>query len=272
MVAERRRDMGGRSFPRAQGAPLQTALLAGVLAGVLAGLLGAFVTPAAAQEGRPFTLFGRVVDGVTGGPVSYARVRIAELERTVLADSLGHFHVRDLPAGTYTFETRRIGYRDHREPSPVRDGNVLFVALEPLAVELEGLDVVAPRAALKASLDARLAALGSPGTVREEEDLRADAAPNLRELISEGSRQYFYPCINESKTCLVVRGRRREIKFYVDDLVQPEGAAVLEIYDPSELYRVEVLGELGQIRIYTRAYATWMAATGEEPRPICVAC
>lgn len=237
---------------------------------LLVGLLAS--QPLSAQEGDSFTLFGRVTDGQSGAPVAFARIRIVELEEIAVADSLGNFHFLELAPGTYTFETQRIGYRDNREASTVGTGNILLVGLEPLAVELEGLEVVAPRSELDAGLDARLAALGSPGSVRREEDLVASASPNLRDLISEGSRQYFAPCINESKTCLVVRGRRREIKFYVDDLVQPEGAAVLETYDPSELFRVEVLGKIGQIRIYTRAYADWMARTGTDPRPICPAC
>lgn len=229
--------------------------------------------PAASQERDSFTLFGRVLDGRTGAAVPFARVRIAEVERIALADSLGHFHFRELPAGTYTFETQRIGYRDNREESTVSEGNVLFVGLEPMAVELDGLEVVAPREELKESLDERLDALGSPGRVTVEEELVQSTAPSVTELVNRGSQQYLWPCPNRSQDlCLLVRGRLRNFDVYVDDLLQAGGGSVLGLYDPNDLYRVEVLGELGQIRIYTRHYAMWMTRTGEDPPPICIVC
>lgn len=100
-------------------------------------------------------LVGRVVDSI-GQPLSDVRITVAgpdlQGERQVLTDRTGYFQALHLPIGTHTVRLSRIGYREVvYEGVRVRLGTTTMLGeleLEPVAVELDPLVVLADRAAL----------------------------------------------------------------------------------------------------------------------------
>jgi hypothetical protein len=83
---------------------------------------------AAAADERPVaqltgtaTLTG-TVRGLGGRPLPDARVSVVDAGGTVQTDSLGHFTLANLPAGTQLVEVRRIGYLLGQHPVDLRSG------------------------------------------------------------------------------------------------------------------------------------------------------
>ncbi len=63
-----------------------------------------------------FTLSGSVVNSVTGEPIGHALVRVAgSSQRTVFADSEGHFQIDGLPAGVVNVSAQKPGYFSQQE-------------------------------------------------------------------------------------------------------------------------------------------------------------
>ncbi|HET7550815.1 MAG TPA: carboxypeptidase regulatory-like domain-containing protein [Gemmatimonadaceae bacterium] len=59
-----------------------------------------------------------------GAPIAGVRVGIDGVERIAVTDSLGHFLLSDLPAGSQTVEFRRVGFAPLRQSTELRRGEV----------------------------------------------------------------------------------------------------------------------------------------------------
>ena len=66
----------------------------------------------AAQTG--ITLTGRLVNSLSGDPISGATVQIDELRRTTTSGADGTFAFQDVPAGTYHVSVHSQGYSARR--------------------------------------------------------------------------------------------------------------------------------------------------------------
>lgn len=75
--------------------------------GCLCGLC--CVASALAQQ-RPGTLIGTVTDANVEAPVAWVQIVLDEAGRSTASDETGQFKLVDVPAGTYTLKTSRIGY------------------------------------------------------------------------------------------------------------------------------------------------------------------
>lgn len=75
---------------------------------LLLSAIAALAAPIAAQQ--RYSVVGRVLDAVTGAPVSGAQVSIAGTEFGSLSDATGRYSVRaDVARGTYTLQVRFVG-------------------------------------------------------------------------------------------------------------------------------------------------------------------
>lgn len=95
------------------------------------------------RPGQGAALFGRVLDGSTGRPVSQARVRISGEGLWALTNQRGFFALEELPTGFQILEVEHLGYAPQRHPVILEPGMAGEVVL-PLAadpVELEGIRV-----------------------------------------------------------------------------------------------------------------------------------
>ena len=82
--------------------------------------------PLAAQTG---SLRG-TVRSTTDEPLSSPAVTLLGLGVRTLGDSSGSFSFRDVPAGTWRLEVRRLGYRTATVPFTVREGAATHVTVQ----------------------------------------------------------------------------------------------------------------------------------------------
>jgi hypothetical protein len=110
-------------------------------------LLSLIAAPSVAQQaGGEGAITGRVLDKVTGRPVSGADVTIAGVQGQLRTDLDGRFRSGQLAAGTYTVNVRQLGYRPSRLENVVVEGGratTIALTLEMAVVEMEELTVVA---------------------------------------------------------------------------------------------------------------------------------
>lgn len=222
-------------------------------------------------DGSPggFTLIGFVLDYRTERPVAGASVEIKNLRRRVVTDSAGRFVFPNLSDRPYTFETRRIGYAEHQETSRLREGDVLLVRLSPRPVVLEGITVLADR------FETRRKSVGTLSYASEQAVLLRSTASTLADFISEHHHVTRVACPGESgeeMSCLRFRGTAAHPTIYLDDTLVPGGAALLDAFDPDQMYRVEIFPLLHQVRLYTAPYVELLARSARTLPPICIVC
>lgn len=140
--------------------PVRLCLAAAVAAALAAGLLP---SRSAAQErgSRPAsadstaTLVGRVVSGMTGGPLEGARVVLTASGLGAITDSSGSFRVPRAPAGFVdTVEVRLIGYAEQAVPLRLQPGavNRAIFSLSETVLRVSDLEVEVERSPLRYSL------------------------------------------------------------------------------------------------------------------------
>lgn len=88
-------------------------------------------------------LQGQVRDQMSGTPVPFAVVRIADTPHQAVTDEDGRFLFQDIEPATYTLEVRNLGYVVTADAVEVPAGKDVFLGLRiaPQVMELEGLEV-----------------------------------------------------------------------------------------------------------------------------------
>lgn len=184
--------------PRMRQANFATGLFAVLVALVLA-VPAAAQTPAGARApgGR---LAGRVT-GHDAQPLVSARVSVPGLRLAALTDADGRFVLAGLPPGTHTIVVECVGYATKTVTGVVvPDGLVsLDVALEPQAIAVEAITVVASReagsdAALLADRIRATAVVDAIGSAQIARSPDGDAAAALRRVpgVSVVEGKYVY--------------------------------------------------------------------------------
>ena len=96
---------------------------------------------AAPQPAGVGQIEGTVRDSA-GSPVAHAEVIVVRRPWTAMSDSVGRYHLADIPAGTYTIRVSALGYRTHEMTVvPVTAGGVtpLDFSLQPSRNEAQEL-------------------------------------------------------------------------------------------------------------------------------------
>ena len=126
-------------------------------------LCGSWALPATLAAQWPGELAGRILDSLSGSPLSAVEITVEPGALTTWSDASGSFRLRGLESGAYRVAIRRLGYASVRRDTQVRSGSVtrLSVALVPLAIPLEGLTA---------------AVAGGGGTLLDRETLLASGA------------------------------------------------------------------------------------------------
>ncbi|HKJ03483.1 MAG TPA: carboxypeptidase-like regulatory domain-containing protein, partial [Longimicrobiales bacterium] len=122
-----------RMRARASGPSTLSLLLALATVAVPSPARARRVEPRSRQED---SVTGRVVDAA-GAPVKDARIVVVELDRVVVSDAQGDFALEGVPAGTYTVEVRRVGYRtlETRVSVPSADAVRFVLDVSPFALD-----------------------------------------------------------------------------------------------------------------------------------------
>ncbi|MEO7458228.1 MAG: TonB-dependent receptor [Gemmatimonadaceae bacterium] len=95
------------------------------------------------------TLSG-IVRGVEGRPIADAQVRLADAAPVALSDSLGHFQLSGLPAGSQLLEVKRIGYLAMGQNVELRNGEATYRDVRlARVVSLDTMHVISTRLDLR---------------------------------------------------------------------------------------------------------------------------
>jgi carboxypeptidase family protein len=89
---------------------------------VASAIIGAGLLAGEVAAQRDATVSGRVTADSGGLPISYAGIRIPELERIGQADSVGAYRIERLPPGTYVVIAEAPGFRARRAVMTLRAG------------------------------------------------------------------------------------------------------------------------------------------------------
>lgn len=219
------------------------------------------------------TLQGRVVSGMSGGPLADATVEVEEIRKGAITDAEGRFTISDLPAGELLVSVRHVGFEQKTVPLEVEAGTVTdaTLLLSETVLRVEEIDVTVERPAPVARLEAferrRSMGLGhfiGPEEVEEQQPERpSDLLRNVPGLrvspASYGSSTV--EMVRQSPPCrptLFIDGL--EVPGGQIDDLSPMSVLAVEIYRGSSEIPVayaRTAGRCGVILVWTR--------TGERP-------
>ena len=113
------------------------------------------------------TVKGVVIDGKSGEHIEFATVALYKAADHALfsggiTDAKGAFEIKNVPAGSYTFEIAYVGYTTVSQPVEVADADVNIgrIKLQPDVKQLATVDVVYDRAAVDYRIDKRVVNVG----------------------------------------------------------------------------------------------------------------
>ena len=113
-----------------------------------------------------------------GTPIAEVEVSVLELRRSTTTDSLGHYTIAGVPAGTYTLTLQRIGYAPVvRRVVSSGDDLTADVTMRETVVELIGIQVTASANATSALNSPQ------PTSVVAGDELRTAQSPTLGETL-----------------------------------------------------------------------------------------
>ena len=250
------------------GGPLPRALrplIAGcVLCSSLAGATPVLCAQAPPPDStRAFTFRGNVRDYVTEGPIPGAVVAFAELNRSVVTDANGYFELTGLMPGRYTIVTEGLGYETNREPSDIPFGAIMVVRLNPLPIELPGVEVNVER--LLRRIEVRRLATPMSSTAFANEILEATVDNDVAEFVGERTSLEIMQD-NFGQPLVRFRGRITRLRVCLDEV--PVDAGFLQNLQPQQLSRIEVFESLRMVRMYTKRFIDEAAERGFELLPI----
>ena len=255
--------------------PVVTAPRAG--AGALAVVLQAMVfvcvwtvgaAQAAAQDtipppppdslGPPFTLTGRVLDALSGGPVIAAVIMVPELARQTQSNLDGRFLFAGFPPGTWEIVIEQLGYHTSQSAVTVSEGNGLEIRLRPDPVALEGLRIRSPSMQLLARRRLRSAYKVDHISPQEiEQAINPDPTAIFRWhsdfpvsncLVGEDSDEYSCP-----------------VSVFLDEGRLLGSLLELQVYPAEAIHSMDWIPGLGQLRGYTRHFVEML---DERPMPL----
>lgn len=216
-----------------------------------------------------FDIGGFVLEAGSDRAVQGALIRVPDLGVQVVSDSSGVFVLRDVEPRPYEIEVSVMGYADLSQEVALTPDGVLDIRLLPQPAVLEGLTVAVNR------LESRIRAVPYLIRVAEGAELQVTGARNAAEFLTHNMRAVPTPCgvrVIGYPNCLLVRGRARPFRLYVDENPMPAGLEWLDTYRVHELERIEFIPQLGQVRLYTKGYIERLAERGRTLEPICIVC
>lgn len=200
------------------------------------------------------TLRGLVVDAETRRPLQGVLVTAPLAGRTVLTDSLGAFSLTLIEDRGYELLAEVMGYHTLRFTLGTDAGQTLAtVLLPPNPTMLAGLDTLERR------LDHRRRQRGGRYRLIGHESLWLSDEASAFTLVRR-SVPMARVCRRQPENLCVPSGtRERMIRICVDDVRPPAGASVLESYEPSDLWLVEIRGNGRSVRVYSRWFVDRVA-------------
>lgn len=220
--------------------------------------------PAASPGGA--VVLGRVVDKATLAPLPGAQVRVSTVPGVALADANGVFTVRDVPPGDHETMVSRIGYRSRVGVWRVGEqGLELEVQLEVEPLVMEAIQVQSRR------FERRMNSSGAAARGFDANELRSSSYPNAKEFVRARMGFVGTSCGALAKPgdgpqdCVQIRGVPTRVCIIVDERPAFGGWFELELLNPQELFRVDVIGGGRVVQVYTTAFVAQLTARRQTP-------
>lgn len=236
---------------------------------ILAAL--ALALPAEAQQ-QKVAVTGVVVDSASGAPVAGAHINLGR-RGTVVTDRSGRFDLGKLPTGEQSFVASGLGYDEEIvtvDVAPQMQPLRLTLAANP--VELAEIKVQVDR------LQSRRRAAATSVQVLTAADMASGVGYNTRNLVLQRAMLSIVPCQQgiglslsrpySSSTCVSSRGGTAQPTVYIDEHPSIAGLDELEMYNPEEIYMVEIYGGGRQVRVYTNWFMELAGRRHMNPMPI----
>lgn len=218
-----------------------------------------------AQQGRSdgkVDLVGFVKDAVTGHPMSGVLVEIEAIDRNAFTNQDGRFVIRGVKRGTFTVHARQLGYEEWVGEHAADDAGQLDIELQADPVLLEEIRVVSDR------IERRRKATAMSVFAYDADELSRSAAFDVTHFVRTRIPVISCPVSYFANDCVLRRGRPIVPRVYIDEVRLIGGFEFLGLYNPSELYLIEVYDSGSQIRLYTKAFAERLALGQEHVFPI----
>ena len=228
-------------------------------------ILGARGIEAQEREEEDPILTGRVIDATTGTALVGAFVHLDGERWGVLTDDEGRFHLPKISWGLNSFAVEQLGYVDLVQTTIVeKGGDPVLLALEPDPVLLEGIQIVTDR------FERRRRAVAVASQAFTREDLLQAPAFDLLDFIKTRSLLWTVPCGGYSieGLCAYIRGRKRTVSVYLDEIPFLGGLDLLTTMMPHELHRMEVYRSGAHIRLYTEQFMKRAGKTRLTPMAV----
>ncbi|HCI70045.1 MAG TPA: TonB-dependent receptor [Balneola sp.] len=101
------------------------------------------ITTLSFGQSSSFSVSGSIYDNETNETIPFAYIHLEELNRTAVSNIDGEFEIKNIPSGTYTLTTHRIGYRTQSKAIELLSENLkLDIRLNISVLSSEAIEVV----------------------------------------------------------------------------------------------------------------------------------
>ncbi len=214
-------------------------------------------SPAYTQQeaaAKQAAVVGYVVDRNTRSPLDATVIELPEAGLRVLTDSQGRFALSGLQRGKHEVLVRRLGYNEYRTTWTLEKNlTTITIALGVQPIALEG--VTAHGYTFAGEIERRRRSIGISSRTIARDLLQVTGARDAAEAAAQLAGVWRVPCPTEAPLggdCALVRGRVISPTVYIDER-RAFGLSELEMYNPRDLFLIEVYGGGSHIRAYT----TW---------------
>jgi len=204
------------------------------------------------------TLFGRVVDGVTGKPMQGVFVWLPTHQQGASTDEAGAFVFQTVPTGPLLIQVEHVGYCRRYIPTVATPPWApMVINLEPDRAVIQGIPLVNYR--LRGRRNAH------QGIVRafDAEGLAQSAEEDARLIVQNRTFAHVIPCRGQQAGmwCVEVAGQPLEPDVCIDGELVLGGMDNLQKMRPHQLYLLEVYYAKGgaSIRACTHEYMEALA-------------
>lgn len=223
----------------------RTTILTAAAIAVMSGPLQAQRT-----AGSSVAATGVITDYSTGSTISGALIEFPALRRQATTDINGRFTIYGIRPGRHKMVVNQLGFKTLVREVEIRDGELLYIPLDPDPVMLKGIDVQVDR------LELRRRGLGSSVSTFGRQLLLNSAAFSAEDFLR--SRLTMIPCGRNA--CIRRRGQLVQPVVYIDER-RAFGLDELEAYPPHDIYMVESYDGGRMIRVYTTWFMQNLART-----------
>jgi len=214
------------------------------------------------ENDEAFDLAG-VVTNDSGQPLVGALVMFAGSDLGTLTDTEGRFRLPDVLPGRVELTLEQLGYADRRWQGVVGpETGSLLIRMEPQAVMLEGLEVVADR------FESRRRAYPYSSRSWDRDVVATSPYDSMMQFVQGRGGLFLTDCRGRtsfSSTCIWYRGRPVAPRIYVDEAPVFAGMEYLDMIQPWEVHMVEIYRRGTEIRIYTQHFMERAAKTRLQP-------